>query len=189
MTKPTFWYTKMTFRKTFYFWTCSAKLTCSLQVQLLSRIYLKFVKTSKRRGPINWQKLQCQVLLYLEPGVPRITARLHMHLNVATCQIPGTRDPRGLDPVHVSRRGAAGQRTPGRAPEVKPSLGAGPASEYRVRWGDHSCPPLLPPVHHVDCDDVPPVLQLGAGPAAQAVIPVRAAHCGEEPLGCNKEWQ
>ena len=50
------------------------------------------------------------------------------------------------------------------------------------------CPQLLLlPVHHVDSDGVPLVLQLGAGAAAQAILPVRAAYCCEESLGCNKD--
>ena len=60
--------------------------------------------------------------------------------------------------------------------------------------GDNSpnlmmCPQLLLlPVHHVDSDGVPLVLQLGAGAAAQAILPVRATHCCEESLSCNQEF-
>ena len=47
---------------------------------------------------------------------------------------------------------------------------------------------LLPPVHHVDSDGVPLVLQLGAGTAPIAVRPVSAASSSEESLSCNQEF-
>ena len=81
-------------------------------------------------------KLYC----YLEPGIPGIAAWLDIHVYVATCEIPGTRDPARAHTVHVSRWGAAGQRAPCGAAEIKPSLGAGPAS-VRSHWLEPSPPP------------------------------------------------
>ena len=81
-------------------------------------------------------KLYC----YLEPGIPGIAAWLDIHVYVATCEIPGTRDPARAHTVHVSRWRAAGQRAPCGAAEIKPSLGAGPAS-VRSHWLEPSPPP------------------------------------------------
>ena len=70
--------------------------------------------------------MQCTCL---EPGIPRVAARLHVHLYVAACQLTGTRDPRGLDPVYFPRRRSPSQRAPGGTTEIKPSLGAAHTSE------------------------------------------------------------
>ena len=127
--------------------------------------------TQHRPGVCYRLQEQCYYLyqgyaVYLEPGIPGVAPRLHIHLQAATpCQAGRTSHPPGGDPVYVPRSSTSCEGSPCRATQIMPALGTSPT-----------------PVNHGNNDHMTLVLQLSTAATGKPFLPVSCANCCEKSL-------
>ena len=104
--------------------------------------------------------------VYLEPCIPRVAPRLHIHLQaLPPCQAGRTSHPPGGDPVYVPRSSPSCEGSPCRATQIMPALGTSPT-----------------PVNHGNSDHTTLVLQLSTAATGKPFLPVSCANCCEKSL-------